>query len=70
MIESIQVELLMFSYSLPDVNARLSILKVATALWKAKRPSESDLRLLAEKTAGYCGADLKVMDFVIFANCL
>uniref|UniRef100_A0A915AFS1 Bromo domain-containing protein n=1 Tax=Parascaris univalens TaxID=6257 RepID=A0A915AFS1_PARUN len=46
-------------FGLPDVNARLSILKVATALWKSKRPSENDLRLLAEKTAGYCGADLK-----------
>ncbi|VDK47692.1 unnamed protein product [Anisakis simplex] len=46
-------------FGLPDMNARVSILKVATSSWKTKRPSENDLELLAEKTVGYCGADLK-----------
>ncbi|VDM45538.1 unnamed protein product [Toxocara canis] len=46
-------------FGLPDVKARFSILKVATALWKSRRPSDSDLQFLAERTSGYCGADLK-----------
>ncbi len=47
-------------FSLPDHDARKSILSINTNSWGDGRPSDELLEWLAESTAGYCGADLKV----------
>lgn len=44
-------------FDLPDKVARQSILNIHTATWKEK----PDIKLLAEMTSGYCGADLKAL---------
>ncbi|XP_061462022.1 ATPase family AAA domain-containing protein 2 isoform X2 [Rhineura floridana] len=47
-----------FLFTLPDKDARREILKIHTREWSPK-PSEMFLEELAEKTVGYCGADIK-----------
>lgn len=47
-------------FSLPDKTARLSILNIHTKAWNEEnRPNEKEMELLAQKTSGYCGADLR-----------
>uniref|UniRef100_A0A914V3C8 Bromo domain-containing protein n=1 Tax=Plectus sambesii TaxID=2011161 RepID=A0A914V3C8_9BILA len=46
-------------FSLPDHDARKTILKINTTSWGDARPSDELFEWLAESTAGYCGADLK-----------
>ena len=45
-------------FDLPPKEARKTILEIHTKEWK-KRPNDEILNLLAEKTAGFCGADLQ-----------
>nr|XP_028592039.1 ATPase family AAA domain-containing protein 2 isoform X1 [Podarcis muralis] len=47
-----------FLFTLPDKDARREILKIHTREWSPK-PSEMFLEELAEKSVGYCGADIK-----------
>lgn len=50
-------------FPLPNVEARESILGIHTRAW-AERPPQPLLAHLACMTAGYCGADLKVRQFI------
>ena len=47
-------------FSLPDKTARRQILDIHTKAWNDEnRPSEAEMEWLADKTSGYCGADLR-----------
>ena len=46
-------------FALPDRAARLQILDIHTATWNDNKPDRDTLEAIAEKTSGYCGADLK-----------
>ena len=47
-----------FLFQLPSAAARQQILGIQTASWEP-RPSDEFLHILAMKTVGYCGADLR-----------
>ena len=47
-------------FSLPNQEARFSILKIHTKQWKHQL-SEEFLELLAVKSIGFCGADLEAL---------
>ncbi|NWV65437.1 ATAD2 protein, partial [Malurus elegans] len=49
-----------FRFSLPNKEARAEIFKIHTRDWTLK-PSDSLLEELAEKCAGFCGADIKAL---------
>lgn len=48
-------------FSLPDLNARRQILEIHTSKWEENKPVPETLDAIAEKTSGYCGADLKFL---------
>lgn len=48
-------------FDLPDKVARESILNIHTSPWKDGKPSSETLKMLAEQTSGYCGADIKAL---------
>lgn len=48
-------------FSLPDLNARRQILDIHTSKWEENKPTLETLDAIAEKTSGYCGADLKFL---------
>lgn len=48
-------------FSLPDLNARRQILEIHTSKWEENKPATETLDSIAEKTSGYCGADLKFL---------
>ncbi|UMM28857.1 hypothetical protein L5515_011505 [Caenorhabditis briggsae] len=48
-------------FSLPDLNARRHILDIHTSKWEENKPTPETLDGIAEKTSGYCGADLKFL---------
>eukprot|EP00954_Amorphochlora_amoebiformis_P008208 636661-Amorphochlora_amoeboformis.AAC.1 len=47
-------------FGLPNRDARRQILKIHTKTW-VPSPSSEDLSILADKSSGYCGADLKAL---------
>ncbi|NXI12381.1 ATAD2 protein, partial [Irena cyanogastra] len=49
-----------FRFNLPNKEARLEIFKIHTRDWTLK-PSDNLLEDLAEKSAGFCGADIKAL---------
>ncbi|NWW19615.1 ATAD2 protein, partial [Falcunculus frontatus] len=49
-----------FRFNLPNKEARLEIFKIHTRDWTLK-PSDNLLEDLAEKCAGFCGADIKAL---------
>ncbi|KAI1723993.1 ATPase family associated with various cellular activities (AAA) domain-containing protein [Ditylenchus destructor] len=48
-------------FDLPDKTARELILKIHTKKWKECVPDDETLTWLAERTGGYCGADLRAL---------
>jgi SpoVK/Ycf46/Vps4 family AAA+-type ATPase len=48
-------------FDLPDQTAREAILNIHTSGWKEMKPDAQLLSSLAERTSGYCGADLKAL---------
>ncbi|EGT42333.1 hypothetical protein CAEBREN_30884 [Caenorhabditis brenneri] len=48
-------------FSLPDLNARRQILDIHTSKWEENKPTVETIDIIAEKTSGYCGADLKFL---------
>lgn len=48
-------------FSLPDLNARRQILDIHTSKWEENKPIPETLDAIAERTSGYCGADLKFL---------
>uniref|UniRef100_A0A8R1HZS2 Tat-binding homolog 7 n=1 Tax=Caenorhabditis japonica TaxID=281687 RepID=A0A8R1HZS2_CAEJA len=48
-------------FSLPDLNARRQILDIHTSKWEENKPEPQTIDSIAEKTSGYCGADLKFL---------
>uniref|UniRef100_A0A1I7T0N1 Tat-binding homolog 7 n=1 Tax=Caenorhabditis tropicalis TaxID=1561998 RepID=A0A1I7T0N1_9PELO len=48
-------------FSLPDLNARRQILDIHTSKWEENKPTVETINTIAEKTSGYCGADLKFL---------
>lgn len=48
-------------FTLPNGKARRRIMEIQTHNWKPKPPSAKVLDVIAEKTVGYCGADLKAL---------
>lgn len=48
-------------FTLPNGKARRRILEIQTASWKPKPPAAAVLDAVAERTVGYCGADLKAL---------
>ncbi|NXA83239.1 ATAD2 protein, partial [Thryothorus ludovicianus] len=49
-----------FRFNLPNKEARLEIFKIHTRDWTLK-PSDNLLKDLAEKSVGFCGADIKAL---------
>ncbi|KAM6349581.1 ATPase family AAA domain-containing protein 2-like [Podargus strigoides] len=49
-----------FRFSLPNKEARKEIFKIHTQSW-SRKPLDTFLEELAEKCAGYCGADIKFL---------
>lgn len=47
-------------FPLPAEKERLEILKIHVSKWK-NPPSEELLQLMAERTIGYCGSDLRAL---------
>lgn len=48
-------------FTLPNVKARRKILGIHTAKWKPSPPSSAILDAVAQRTVGYCGADLRAL---------
>ncbi|XP_075245423.1 ATPase family AAA domain-containing protein 2-like [Convolutriloba macropyga] len=49
-----------FLFKMPDVNARLEVVKIATKAWNPPMSNEL-MQLVAEKTHGYSGADINLL---------
>ena len=55
-------------FSLPSRDARKQILRIHTRKWKPP-VAENILQMLAERTAGFCGADLEAVCREAFLHC-
>lgn len=49
------------AFALPKRQARVDILTLLTKEWQPKAPQPAFLEALADRTSGYCGADLKAL---------